>query len=252
MKFSIIIPARDEQALIGACLDSVACAAQPCPHDVELIVVCNRCTDRTEEIARARGAGIVHEDARNLSCIRNAGARQARGDIIVTIDADSRMAAGTLRAIDTALASGRYIGGGVFVRPERRSLGIIVTELFLWIYLVVTGLGGGVYWCYRRDFEAIGGFNEAMCIGEDLDFARRLKAHGRASRRRFGTLWRVSITTSARKFDRFGDWYMLRILLLHPREALRAFRGEDQSLADRCFYDFDHAPAHSTEDDCDA
>jgi len=55
---------------------------------------------------------------------------------------------------------------------------------------------GGLFWCRRRDFEAIGGFNEDFVSLEDLDFALRLKAHGRTTGRRFSTLRGGHIVTS--------------------------------------------------------
>ena len=91
MKFSIIIPAYNEEKLLGRCLDSIIAASVPYKGQVEVIVVLNRCTDRTEEIARSYDCIIVTEDRKNMSIIRNAGVKVARGEIIATIDADSRM-----------------------------------------------------------------------------------------------------------------------------------------------------------------
>ncbi|MFO7674465.1 MAG: hypothetical protein R6V74_12220, partial [Lutibacter sp.] len=46
---------------------------------------------------------------------------------LVTIDADSRMSRNMLTEIDRLLRTGKYIGGGVAVWPERWSLGIVLT-----------------------------------------------------------------------------------------------------------------------------
>ena len=240
MKFSIIIPARDEEKLIGRCLDAIGRAAMPFPGDVEVVVVINRCTDRTEELARSRGARIVRDDSRNLAAIRNAGARAATGDIIVTVDADSMMSDNMLLEIDRVLASGRFIGGGVPVYPERWSVGIFLSWVVLSVVMAAARLTGGVYWCRRKDFEAIGGFNEKLLVAEDLDFARRLKRHGRARGLRLGVLTKTRMVTSCRKFDRFGDWVFLRMLLLRARELRRVAGGGDRAFADRYFYDFPH------------
>ena len=239
MRFSIIIPARNEAKLIGKCFDAIALASARYPDDVETVVVINRCTDSTETIARSRAAKVVHDDSRCLATIRNAGARHATGEILVTIDADSIMSSNALIQIDHALSSGRFIGGGVPVRPDRMSPGIFLSMLLLWFSLWVTRLAGGLFWCYRRDFEAVGGFNEQMLIGEDLEFAKRLREYGKKQNRRFVNLWGTHIVTSSRKFDAFGDWLMLRILL-RPKQIQRALRGEDRSFADKYFYDFEH------------
>ena len=105
-RFSILIPARNEEKCLPGCLESIKAAAGPFPDQVEVIVAINRCTDRTEEIAVAHGAKVVHDDSRNLAKIRNAAARTATGEVIVTIDADSRMSANMLSEIDRFLRTG--------------------------------------------------------------------------------------------------------------------------------------------------
>ncbi len=236
--FSIVIPARDEARNIGACLDAIEAARARYPCDVEIIVVVNRCTDDTEAIARSRGARIVRDDARNLAHIRNSGADAAKGDILLTVDADSLMSTNMLCGVATALRSGRYVGGGVPIRPERLSPGILLTGLFLLVWLSPAGISAGLFWCYRRDFEAVGGFDEALVIAEDVDFARRLKAYGKSTNRKYGTLWRTRIVTSCRKFDKFGDWFTVKLFLKRPRHCIRGLRGEGgHDLADMIFYD---------------
>ncbi len=238
MKFSVIIPARDEEANLPGCLDSIEAAAQPFPAEVEVVVVANRCLDHTEEVALSRGAVVVRDESKNLSMIRNTGARRATGDIIVTIDADSRMSPGSLSAVDAAVATNRYVGGGAFIQTERFSLGIIITGFLLMMPIVLTGISAGMFWCRKKDFDAIGGFNEKVIVGEDLDFAFRLKAYGKKTGRKFGTIWRHGITTSCRKFDRFGDWFMLGLLVKHPLLVWKALRSTDRTIADKVFYDF--------------
>jgi glycosyltransferase involved in cell wall biosynthesis len=233
-RFSVIIPAHNEEEHLGACLESVRIAAMPLAVQVEAIVVLNRCTDRTEEIARAAGAQIVVEDARNLAAIRNSGARRATGAVLVTLDADSRMSAETLLAIGSALASGTTIGGGAEIRPDRYSPGILATLLLFRAALGICGLSGGMFWCFREVFDALGGFNENLVSAEDVDFARRLKAYGKFVRRPFSTLRGGFLVTSCRKFDQYGDWCVLR----HPLLFWRLLRGKNRSAADEFYYDF--------------
>jgi glycosyltransferase involved in cell wall biosynthesis len=235
MKFSIIIPARDEEEYIPSCLDSIDRAAAAFPGQVEVIVVINRCTDATEDIARRHGARIAYDDSKNLARIRNAGARLATGEFLLTIDADSRMSPNMLEEIELALAAGRWIGGGVPIMPERLSLGIVLSGLFIMACVILMGCtSAGLFWCRRRDFEAVGGFDESVVIGEDVDFARRLKALGRKTGRKYHTLWRTRIVTSCRKFDRLGDWF----LFLHPIKVIRAIGGKDQGLGNLLFYEY--------------
>lgn len=53
VKFSIIIPAHNEEKYIGKCLDSIVKASEAYKEQTEVIVVLNRCTDKTEEIAKS-------------------------------------------------------------------------------------------------------------------------------------------------------------------------------------------------------
>jgi len=124
MSVSIVIPAHNEERFLPRCLDSAQAASRLSPEPVEIIVVCNRCTDRTEAIARERGCTVVVDASRNLAKIRNRGVVAAAGDIILTIDADSWMGPGVVAEAVFRLRSGKYVGGGTIVRPERISMGI--------------------------------------------------------------------------------------------------------------------------------
>ncbi|KZZ85591.1 glycosyltransferase [Bacillus sp. SJS] len=236
IKFSIIIPAHNEEKYIGKCLDSIMAASASYQGQVEIIVVLNRCTDRTEEIAQTYNCITLKNEDKNLSKIRNAGARIARGEIVITIDADTCMNKYLLRTVDQLLSTGVFIGGGVTGHFDRMSLGIMasVTTLSIPILLKYGWISVGIFWCYRRDFEAIGGFNEEMLMAEDCDFAKRLSAWGSRNNKMFGTI-PFGMKTSARKFDKFGDW----VLIKRP-ELISAYLKENvQKHADELYYDYE-------------
>lgn len=232
-RISLIIPAHNEAAFLPLCLAAATKAAARISSGIEIVVVLNRCTDDTGEIARRHGCVIVREDAKNLSLIRNAGVAAATGEIIVTCDADSRMAPETFSEILRLLGPGKIIGGGALVLPERWSPGIVASTLSILPYLAFTGVSFGLFWFRKRDFEEIGGFDERFVSVEDVDFARRLKAHGRKSSRPWATLWKAPLITSCRKFDEFGDWYLFR----NPGFVRKVFRGDDRKAADHFWYD---------------
>ena len=240
LTYAVIVPARDEEPRIGACLDAIRAAAHAANAGVEVVVVTNRCTDRTADVARAHGARVIDDPGHSLAAVRNAGARASQSDVIVTVDADSLVSPNTFVEIDRALASGRCVGGGVPIRPERMSPGILVSVVVLALLIAPLGVSAGLFWCWRRDFEAIGGFDERRRVAEDVDFALRLKAHARASGRRTGTLRRAPIRTSCRKFDRFGDWFFLRLLVCHPVRVWRMLRGHNDPMVDQFFYRFQY------------
>ena len=198
-----------------------------------MIVALNRCTDRTAEVARSFGARTVSADARILAAVRNAGAREAGGDILVTIDADSTMSPNTLVEIERRLVSGTYVGGGAMILPDRWSAGIVTSALLVLLMILRFRVSAGMFWLLRKDFEALGGFDESFVSAEDIDFGVRLRKLGLRRGQRYGTLWRAPITTSCRKFDHFGDWFVLRHLGL----VRTIIGGKDRKAADLFYYD---------------
>ena len=232
-KLSVIITAHNEQRYIARCLNSIVAAAAYAEINSEIVVVLNRCTDQTESIARSYGASCVVEDRKCLAAIRNAGVRASSGHVVVTIDADSWMSLHALAEVLHFLESGRYVGGGCLILPERWSLGIVFSLLAIAPYVLWRGVSGGMFWLKRDTFGELGGFDESLLSVEDLDFAIRLKRYGRSRGLRYGTLMRSYITTSCGKFDQFGDWY----LFLNPRLVKAIFSGRNRKAADSFYYE---------------
>jgi glycosyltransferase involved in cell wall biosynthesis len=231
MDISVVTPAHNEAHYLDKCIRSVKTAARHASAQVEHIVVLNRCTDHTEAIAVAGGCRIVVENAKNLSRIRNAGCVKACGNIIVTIDADSWMSPNMLAEVVRLLNSRRFIGGGVRIYPERWSLGIVCSLMVVLPFMLWSRISAGMLWCYKCDFDAIGGFDESLVCVEDVDFAKRLKELGRTRSKRYGTIRKGYVTTSCRKFDQFGDWYFVR----NPRVVYEIFK-KNQKIAENFYY----------------
>ena len=242
---SVVVPAHNEEKYLALCLESVKRAAAALPDrnaasgGVETVVVANRCTDRTEEIAESFGAVVVRNDARSIAQVRNAGIRASLGEIVVTIDADSVMSEQALCEVAEMLESGKYIGGGTRVKFSRMSVGIFFSAMYVaWNLIPImlrnkAALSGGMFWFRRRDFDAVGGFDESLVSLEDMDFAMRLNELGVSVGKRYGTLKKSCIVTSSRKFDTFGDWYLIR----DRRLTKRIFTGRDREAADKFYYD---------------
>ena len=237
-RFSIIVPARNEEALLGQGLAAIQDAIRRSGSSAEVIVVANRCTDGTEAVATAGGAVVVRDQSRNLAAIRNAGVAAATGEVVVTLDADNLIHELALVEMNRLLDTNRYVGGGCGFLPERNSVGLRATATLLRVVLAVGRIGGVMYWCRRTDFDAIGGFNESRSCAEDLDFAHRLRLHGRRTGRRFINLQDVPVTVSCRKFDTFGDWHMLT-LATQARSVFASIKGTDTEFVDRYWYDYE-------------
>ncbi|NOT24151.1 MAG: glycosyltransferase [Nitrospiraceae bacterium] len=230
---SVAIPAHNEELHIARCVESIVMSARQVSQPVEVVVALNRCTDRTRDIAESLGARCVVEDTRCISAVRNAAVRATTAPAVVTLDADSWMSQNTISEILARVYEGRYVGGGCMVSLERYSVGIICSILAIAPYLVRQRVSIGMFWFLRESFDAIGGFDETLVSVEDLDFAVRLKSYGQSRGQRYGTIWRNGITTSCRKCDQFGDWYIFR----NPRLVKALFSGRNRRAADHFWYD---------------
>lgn len=236
MKISVVIPANNEEHYIGKCLESVVTQTIPDHVELQIIVVLNRCTDRTEAIAKSFAATIVQNDAKNLSSIKNSGISVANGEWIITIDADSWMSENVLAKICQHARSKNIVGGGIKIRPERYSLGIVVGYAMMLVPAYFLRLSFGLYWFRKSDAICIGGFDESKLIAEDVDFLRRLKKHGNKKGEKHVKIVDAQVTTSCRKFDMFGDWHFIH-LFTNPLQVYRGIKGEDQKYLDKNWYD---------------
>ena len=96
MNLSVIIPAFNEERLIGETLRQVKAAVAVFSRrawQTEIIVCDNNSTDGTAALARAAGAQVVFEPVNQIARARNCGAAAATGDWLVFIDADSHPSA---------------------------------------------------------------------------------------------------------------------------------------------------------------
>ena len=90
---SFVVPAHNEQLLIGDTLRILRASAEELGEPFEIIVVDDASTDATAEIADALGATVKRIDRRQIAASRNAGARIARGDLFIFVDADTHVPA---------------------------------------------------------------------------------------------------------------------------------------------------------------
>ena len=235
-RISLIVPAHNEERLLPRLLDSVEAARVVAPAiTIEVVVADNASTDRTAEIARARGCRVATVAKRAIAAARNGGAAAACGEVFAFTDADGTIHPGTFAAIDAALSSGRFVAASTGVTMERWSPGIAATYALLLPLVWLTRMDTGVIGCRREDFAAVGGYDERRLYGEDLLFLWQLRRRGRADGRRLVRLRGVRAVASTRKFEEFGDWhYFLRM----PPVAWRMLfeRGATDDFARQYWY----------------
>src|SRR5688500_14604573 len=114
---SIIIPTVNEAAQLPATLASLQ--AQTVPHEV--IVADAQSTDATRDIAMRAGAAVIESPRRQRAAQMNTGAAAARGDALLFLHADTRLAPGALAKISRALRQPGVVGGGFARRYDSRS-----------------------------------------------------------------------------------------------------------------------------------
>ena len=211
---SFIVPAHNEAGFIAACVRSIreSCEELRIPHEV--IVANDASTDDTGTIAREAGATVIDVELRHIAAVRNAGARIAKGDRLVFVDADSKVDATLLRAAMAALDAG-YVGGGAGVRFEEKVPWWAPPTLWLVIAAMRAArwAAGSFFFCRRDAFEAAGGFDESVYAGEEILTSQRLKKHGRF------IVLRETLATSARKLHGrsfLQTWWLMHKAVLSP------------------------------------
>ena len=230
MRFSVVIPARNEADYLPRLLETVAAARaryRGGADAIEVIVADNGSTDRTADIARRRGCRVVQVDKRVIGAVRNAGARAAQGEILAFVDADTRIHRETFNAIEDMLARRRVIAGATGIVFERLSLGIALSGIMFLPLVWLTGFDVGVVFCRRADFETIGGYREDVLFTEDILLLMALRRLGRARGQRLGRALSARAIASTRKFDQYGDWHYFRIIWRGGLALLRRSHSAD-------------------------
>jgi glycosyltransferase involved in cell wall biosynthesis len=226
----VIVPAYNEERYLPGTLESIqharAFLRARSGTAVEILVVDNASTDATAKVAARCGARVIEEPQAGVARARNAGGRGAGGDILVFVDADTLVPPSALARIQDELADARCIGGAVDTRyrPRRR-----VMRVYLAFWRVLGKLArtaqGATQFCRRDAFEALGGYDDGLFMGEDVDFFWRLGRLARRQGQRVAFIRDILVEPSARRFDLWPVWRILLwtnpafILLFRRRRA---------------------------------
>jgi glycosyltransferase involved in cell wall biosynthesis len=215
-RYSVVVPAYDEEALLPSTLESIRAAMAAVPWTGEIVVCDNNSKDGTAAAARAGGARVVFEPHNQIARARNTGARAALGEWLVFVDADTRISGDLLREALGLLESGGFVGGGsVFVMDTDGSrAGERVVRLWTWISRRFHVAAGSFLFTRRDAFEAVRGFSLGVYAGEELWFTRAVKRWGRRRGLGFRVLDTHPVSTSGRKMAWFSHWQLGGTLLL--------------------------------------
>jgi glycosyltransferase involved in cell wall biosynthesis len=220
---SFIIPAYNEEPLLGRTLRALDHATRALHDQVEVIVVDDASTDRTAAIAHEHGARVVAVKCRQIAATRNAGAREATGEMLVFVDADTIVTEVTVRAAVAAMRGGAVGGGCAFRFDGRVPLyGRVLAAIAVPLYRTLRLASGCLLFCTREAFRAAGGFDETLFAAEEIAMSQGLRRQGRF------VVLRESVTTSGRKLRAYSGREFLGMLLrlsLAGRKGVRRREG---------------------------
>ena len=221
-RFSVVVPAFNEEAHLGATLASLA--AQDVPVPVEVLVVDNGSSDTTAQIAAAYGVRLVSEPRRGVCRARQTGTEAASGELVVSTDADTVHPPDWLSRIDARLRARpdavavagpcSYVDPPWWVPPLSGAAFAGLSRAYArfgWVgYVTATNLA------FRR--TGFPGYDLNLTQGGDeFDVLRRLRSRG-------PVLWdpENAVLTSSRRLDQglvhtlvvsFGWHYFASMLL---------------------------------------
>lgn len=194
---SAIIPARNEVHHLAGCIESILAGTYP-PDRLELIVVDGMSEDGTRRVAERFAARhptvrVIDNPRRIQAAALNAGIRLSRGEVIFWANAHTVYGREFIaRAVEHLEAYGAdAVGGRVVAHPRRNTLlGKAIARALSHPFGVGASYSktstGEPRWfdavfggCYRREvFDRVGGFNEHLARGADMEFHRRLALAG--------------------------------------------------------------------------
>jgi rSAM/selenodomain-associated transferase 2 len=195
MNISVIVPVLNEEKSIAATLQALAHLQ---PH--ETIVVDGGSQDRTAEIAAECGVKVIPSE-RGRARQMNRGARQASGEVLLFLHADTRLPPTAFSDIAGAMGDPRYVGGRFDVELDGKHwlLPLVGRLISYRSRLSKVATGDQALFVRRAVFQRMGGFADIPLM-EDIAFCRRLKRLGEVA------CLRSRVVTSARRWEVDGVW----------------------------------------------
>lgn len=214
MQLAFVIPAYNEQALIGKCVEAVLAEVTRSGRACDIVVVNNNSTDRTGEIAASYpGVRVVDERQKGLVSARDAGFSATSAELVANIDADTMVPPGWLDTVFAEFEKDEKLVclSGPYVYYDLSAWNRFLVSLFYgltWLiyflnhYILRVGsvVQGGNF-VFRRDaWIKAGGYNrEIKFYGEDTDVAVRLARIGKVK-----WTFRLKMLTSGRRLAEEG------------------------------------------------
>jgi len=188
VKVSILVPARNEEAVVAAAFDQMLRHSY---QSWELLVLADNCTDRTAAVAKAAAAGDVRVRVIEMTFAKgskahalNAGLSECCGDVVLELDADNQIGAEYLSGLAAAFANPGVSAVQTQIRASNVSAGLLpaLQDMEFLVYSEVFNRGrralglsssiGGTGFAIRREtLEDLGGWDDGLVE----DFSLHLK-----------------------------------------------------------------------------
>ncbi|MBI2574193.1 MAG: glycosyltransferase [Candidatus Wildermuthbacteria bacterium] len=229
---SIIIPALNEEEYLPKLLDSLKCQKGIEHLRYEIIVADAGSSDRTREIASRYGCVVVKGGIPAKG--RNEGARIARGELYLFLDADVELPDNFLKNALDEFFKRKLSAASFLLRPRhwfpRLLFGVFYNAMAMATERVLPHGAMGIL-VRKPFFYGVGGFDETLTLAEDYYFVRQVAKHGK-----FGIIRSVSIVISLRRF--WTDGWVRTALVCLLCELHMIFIGPVRS--DIFHYRFNH------------
>lgn len=246
---SIVIPVLNEEKSIGECIEWIK-SLDPSPY--EIIVVDGGSEDATVEVARKHKGISVLEGERGRAKQMNRGS-EACGpacEAIMFVHSDSRPAKDSIRYVQEVLGNPNNVLGGFFTLIQHHGRVLLVPTwhegIAFWFYPAIfkpfrfaKGLGcmfgDQNLFCRREDFERVGGYDDSLCIMEDVDLCLRMHHNGLGSGRP-GRIVRVTKSKNITSGRRIAAWGPIKSTYIQFRIGLSWFLGAKHDALYRLYH----------------
>ena len=208
LKLSIVIPALNEAERIEAALQALAPLRR---RGCEVIVVDGGSADRTRELAAPLCDKLL-SSARGRAAQMNTGARQASGEALLFLHADTHLPPDSDLLIDKALENRLWGRFDVEIEGRHRLLRVVACAMNLRSRLTRIATGDQAIFVRRKVFPGFA----AIALMEDVAFSREMKRRGAPA------CLRERVRTSGRRWEERG---VLRTVVLMWRLRLLYYFG---------------------------
>jgi len=180
---SIIVPTLNEEKYIEQTLKSLK--NQDYEGEYEIIVADGMSKDNTVKIARKHANKVVSVRKKGIGIGRNEGAKAARGEILIFVDADTILQSNGLSELSKPFQNKKVVGAACPIVPmssKRRDLMLYRAFNQFMIMSIKSKKAQipGVCCIYRKSaFEKVGGFDERLDTLEDYELSKKISKLGK-------------------------------------------------------------------------